>query len=293
MEWQYQLISTYITVCDLWRKGVYDTVKRHSNNRHFAFTDEETITLYLFGVLSGHYSIKSIYDYANRHLRDWFPKLGGYEAFNYRLNKISDGFLTFCEKLIESRGNISIHDWVIDSLPIVLAGPKRGYQAKVASNLADKGYCASKDLYFYGVKLHCIGAIHATTIPTPYFLTMAPASASDNKIFKQISHQLSNGRIFADKAYIDQEHKNKLLVEQNLELLTPVKKIKNLFTFPGGDTLSTLISSIRQPIESLFNWLQEKTKIQNASKVRSYAGLMVHVFGKLAAALLALPITYL
>ncbi|MBF0300334.1 MAG: transposase [Oligoflexia bacterium] len=48
---------------------------------------------------------------------------------------------------------------------------------------------------------------------------------------------------------------------------------------------SAIISGIRQPIESLFNWLNEKTGIQNASKVRSSKGLLVHVFGKLAAAL--------
>lgn len=48
--------------------------------------------------------------------------------------------------------------------------------------------------------------------------------------------------------------------------------------------LSKAISSIRQPIESFFNWLEEKTSIQIASKVRSYKGLMVHVFGRIAAA---------
>jgi hypothetical protein len=42
---------------------------------------------------------------------------------------------------------------------------------------------------------------------------------------------------------------------------------------------------VRQPIESLFNWIQEKTNIQAASKVRSYKGLTVHVFGRLAAAM--------
>ncbi len=39
-----------------------------------------------------------------------------------------------------------------------------------------------------------------------------------------------------------------------------------------------------QPIESLFNWLIEKTDIQRASKVRSTKGLMVYVFGRIAAA---------
>ena len=52
--------------------------------------------------------------------------------------------------------------------------------------------------------------------------------------------------------------------------------------------LSKMVSQIRQPIESLFNWLEEKTKIQIASKIRSYDGLMVHVFGKIAVALFML-----
>ncbi|MBF0413197.1 MAG: transposase [Desulfamplus sp.] len=52
--------------------------------------------------------------------------------------------------------------------------------------------------------------------------------------------------------------------------------------------LSTLVSQVRQPIESLFNWIQEKTGIQVASKVRSFRGLMVHVFGKIAATMFLL-----
>jgi hypothetical protein len=40
--------------------------------------------------------------------------------------------------------------------------------------------------------------------------------------------------------------------------------------------------------ESLFNWIEEKTGIQCASKVRSREGLLVHVFGRLTAAMLTL-----
>jgi len=49
--------------------------------------------------------------------------------------------------------------------------------------------------------------------------------------------------------------------------------------------LSTAVSRVRQPIETLFGWIVEKTGIEFAGKVRSYPGLMVHVFGRLAAAL--------
>ncbi|MDM8569307.1 hypothetical protein QUF50_07350, partial [Thiotrichales bacterium HSG1] len=37
---------------------------------------------------------------------------------------------------------------------------------------------------------------------------------------------------------------------------------------------STSVSRVRQPIESLFNWIQEKTNIQMASKVRSAKKLL-------------------
>ncbi|NMC39558.1 MAG: transposase, partial [Bacteroidales bacterium] len=46
----------------------------------------------------------------------------------------------------------------------------------------------------------------------------------------------------------------------------------------------TAVSKIRQPIEALFNWLIDKTDIQRASKVRSTKGLIVHIFGRIAAA---------
>ncbi len=79
-----------------------------------------------------------------------------------------------------------------------------------------------------------------------------------------------------------------MLKGQNTALLTPLKK-------PTGKELSEMekvynrmISKLRQPIESFFNWLEEKTKIQRASKVRSTEGLMLHCFGKLTFAMLLL-----
>ena len=54
------------------------------------------------------------------------------------------------------------------------------------------------------------------------------------------------------------------------------------------EIISTDFSRIRQPIESLINWIDEKTGIQTASKARSTQGLLVHVYGKLAAAMLLL-----
>ncbi len=71
---------------------------------------------------------------------------------------------------------------------------------------------------------------------------------------------------------------------QQVKLYTPVKKKKKqkqLFLF--DQLLSAAANKIRQPIESLFGWPEEKTKIQIVSEVRSYNELSVHISGKLAA----------
>ena len=39
-----------------------------------------------------HREIKGIYEYADRHLRDWFPRLPSYVAYVQRLNQVADVF---------------------------------------------------------------------------------------------------------------------------------------------------------------------------------------------------------
>ena len=85
-----------------------------------------------------------------------------------------------------------------------------------------------------------------------------------------------------------------LALNANSNILTPVKGVKGQSEVikqrdkAANDLFSTAVSTVRQPIESLFNWLIEKTDIQRASKVRSTKGLLVHVFGKIAAAFIFL-----
>ena len=76
------------------------------------------------------------------------------------------------------------------------------------------------------------------------------------------------------------------MTQANLLMLTPINKARGQAYWDAADQLwSTAVSRVRQPIESLFNWIEQKTGIQRASKVRSSNGLLVHVFGRLAAAM--------
>ena len=109
--------------------------------------------------------------------------------------------------------------------------------------------------------------------------------------YGEILPRLKNRVIFADKAYLNDDLNQRLQKKHNTQIYTPIKLIKGeteeirQFKRAADKLFSTAVSRIRQPIESLFNWLIQKTDIQRASKVRSNNGLIVHVFGKIAAAI--------
>lgn len=87
-----------------------------------------------------------------------------------------------------------------------------------------------------------------------------------------------------------------MLKYHDSEIMAPVKAVKGMEEVikqrikAANDLFSTAVSRIRQPIESIFNWLIEKTDIQKAAEVKSTKGLMVHAFGRLATAFISLAI---
>lgn len=103
---------------------------------------------------------------------------------------------------------------------------------------------------------------------------------------------LNNREIYADKTCSDISFYKE--AQECNELFTPVKAIKGESPEitkkekAARDLLATAVSKVRQPIESLFNWLNEKTNIQRAMKVRSTSGLLVHTMGKITLALITL-----
>ncbi len=286
MSWQNRLITIYLYVCKHYQQNLWVYSQRMSNYADLSFSDEEVITLYLFGVVDKHREIKGIYEYAHRHLRDWFPRLPSYVAYVQRLNRVADVFaplLALIQQEQEVRNSRQV--WLTDSFPVVLAKQGHRFNACVAKQLADSGYCSTKKLYYHGVRVHIIGRRQSGSLPIPEYIGVTGASDHDGKIFDQIRPQLHNNELYGDKAY-QRPDAEEVRQAQNLTVLTPVKKQKGQpYLEPQDQWLSTAVSRVRQPIEALFAWIEEKTGIECASKVRSYNGLMVHVFGKLAAAL--------
>jgi hypothetical protein len=290
-----KLVKIYACICERFEKDLKYTCQRFSNNNQQDLTDQEIMTIYLFVTAEEQrFSIKQVHRFAVEYLRSWFPNIGSYAAFNNRINNLSEAFRGLSTSLFAEYfpKDCCPDQSLLDSLPIITCSGKR--LAKVAKDLTDKGYCSTKNMFYFGVKLHALAFRRDRSIPFPEEIIITPASTNDLVVFKEVWANKENRCFFGDKIYHNQEFFSGLVKDNNTVMMTPVKAVKGECQEnrnrdkASNDLFSTAVSRVRQPIESFFNWIIEKTSIQKASKVRSSKGLLIHLFGKIAAAFIYL-----
>lgn len=289
------LIQIYLFVCQIYDTRSESCFQRLSNNSKPDFTDQELITIWLFAHLNDKFRKKQMHEFIKQYWSDWFPRLPGYQTFVFRLNQLEPSFQTFGQVLLGllTDSKTTEIDSIIDSMPVMLAANGHSYSARVAREIAEIGFCAAKKTRFHGVRLHFLTKRKSGQLPRPRQIWLSSAAHHDSKAFKEQNPDLPSTTLFGDLAFADQEI-FQMLARQKTQLITPKKKPK------GADKHLTefekyhnrLISKIRQPVESLFNWINEKTEIQKASKVRSTNGLLIHCWGKLVVAFYILVFYY-
>jgi Transposase DDE domain len=287
------LIEIYLFVCQTYDTSSETCYQRLSNNREPEFTDQELITIWFFAHLEGCFEKKRMHHLIAKYWREWFPRLPSYQTFVLRLNRLEPTFQTFGAALSDALAATSTSevDHLVDSLPVMLARHGHSYGARVGREVADIGYRAAKKTLFHGVRLHLIAQRRTGRLPLPQQAWLCAASYHDSKAFIEQQPEVPATELFGDLAYPTPEiiaH----LKEQQTRLTAPRKKPKGKELTTDEKYYNRLVRRIRQPIESLFNWVEEKTGIQRASKVRSTDALLIHCWGKLAVAFFLLVFNY-
>jgi hypothetical protein len=256
----------------------------------------ELMTIYLFGQLNGHFKKRAIYNFINHYWRAHFPALPSYQAFSRRLNLLEQHFQSMFGYLLgelqKDESGFQTPDHLIDSMPVILASGSKSKRSRVAREIAATGFCATKQMHFHGIRLHLIARRQPQRLPVPAQLWIERGNTHDLTALRQQSNIRAKINLFGDKAYADRRFKDSLRRERQIHLLTPIKKPKGGQLSSDQKYYNKLVSKIRQPIESFFKWLIDKTDIQRASQIRSTDGLLVHCLGKLSFALLLLNFYY-
>lgn len=295
MKIQLTMITLYEQVCADYNASLWTVVQRFSSNGLTGqITDEELLTIYLFCTMYERCQThQEMWQHIANYWGSWFPDLPAYQTFNARLNRLQPAFELYITQLIERYGfdTDQVPIWIGDSCPIKVCAGNRS--SKVAPELVEKNYCASKKEWYYGVNLHVLGQKRKGKLPIPQIVGFDSADQHDLTVMEPVLEECQAMRLFLDKAYCKKELQ-KLLEEHDNQYYTPIKKVKGTpevlqqHDEAKNKQVQTNVAKHRQPIESFFNWLHQKTGIQTASKVRSSRGLKLHVYGKFLAGLFIL-----
>jgi hypothetical protein len=256
--------------------------QRLSNNSEPKFTDIQATAIYLYGIKLGFQTKLSVYNFAKEHLKKYCEHLPSYKQFCLRVNKLAPVFAELCNAELKSKPKTS-KTHLADSAPVVIAKGSRSKGARAASGLCDKGYCASKKMWYYGVKIHFLAEERLHSVPIPREILVTNSSEHDLPAGKLLLENAEDIEVFADKAYIDDDWGYDLQL-YGVQLNTPFKeRSKNQIPLDDGECAwNAFVSSRRQQIESLFSQVSRLTGIQNAGGVRSENGLLSFIWARLA-----------
>lgn len=142
-------------------------------------------------------------------------------------------------------------EFLIDSCPISICHNIRARRCKIYRAKKYFGFTASKDEYFYGVKIHMLTTAHGE----PVEFLIQPGSMHDAKAFRKMDLKLPRASvIYADKAYVNYKVENELFKNEKILLLAQRRSnAKHQLT----KTIETRRKKKRKMVETTFSLLEK------------------------------------
>jgi len=217
-----------------------------------ALRDAEVLTMLIVGEYLGLGSDKGIWAYFCRHYKAWFPKLGHRTAFTRQSANLYGIFNTMQEffgKILNQDNDL----YLFDGFPIPTCHIKRYKRSRLFKEEGGVGYCAAKDMKYFGFKGHLLMTPQGVT----KCISIASAQIDERDVLPEVVEGLT-GDIIADKGLIRPELKESL-EKQGLFLHTPLRKnMKD--TRPKA--LVHQMMNVRRRIETVIGQLTDRFKIQ-------------------------------
>jgi Transposase DDE domain len=245
-------------------------------------SDAEALTISVVGEFLGIHTDKGIWRYFKTHYEDWFPQLRDRTCFVRQCANL----LPYKQKLLkhlfaDAQGDM-LH--MQDGVPIPVMLVARSGRDKCFAGEASWGYCASKDMKYYGFMGHV--QIDSRGRLSGFMLT--PANGSEREAMEQMCDHIS-GIMLADKGYISESMKQQL-AKGGVELHTPLRN--NMTDTRNPDFVKWVIST-RRLVETVIGQLTERFSL-NKIKVKDLWHLNARIARKLLAHVIAtqLPHTF-
>jgi hypothetical protein len=184
-----------------------------------ALTDEEVITMEICGEYFKCHTDKDLYGYFRAHYRHFFPCLTDRTLFVRQAANLWAVKAAMQRRLTVVSGQATDAVQLIDTLPLPVCGYTRSHRDRSFKAEADYGYCAAKDLHYYGFKL----GLRLSRAGMITHFPLLPARPDDIQLLDELVEGFV-GYAPADKGFIDAVRQALLAERRGIVILTPPRR---------------------------------------------------------------------
>jgi len=219
------LTVVYVLVDDIYKKlfGSQQFFRR-SPNHEPAFTDAEIITLALVAELASYESDRAWWNFIHKNFRPLFPRLCDRTRYGRRLKRLRSGIELVRQHLCFLMNVDLSRLRVVDSFPVSLCHLRRvSGSRRPFEYVATVGFCAAKNEYFYGLKVHLVTDVHGVVID--YLVTSGHVHDTKGLAYLLQDHHRSHEllehliALLGDKGYIGQDYASVLESQFGVQML--------------------------------------------------------------------------
>jgi len=275
------LMTTVFVEVDDWYQAEGGSWRAHKPGARPVCSDSEILTLLLIQDYLPYAGETQFLGYIRANYRAMFPHVPDQSQFNRR----AKGLRELLERLRQAwlrrllKGDETL--FVLDTKPIPVVGYKRSKAHSDFAGSASYGYCASRQMRYFGYKLVTLTTLDG--IPVVYELV--PAHTDERVAAETVLTRVHACDILGDKGFIG--HTWQWLLSQETH--------NRLWTFQrtnakqrNPSVIQYFLARFRRRIESTFHVLQNTGRHLEHLMAHSVLGLCTRLATKMAAYLLTL-----
>ena len=275
------LLTTIYVLVDDWYQAVGKKRLAGKPGAKPIFSDSEVITLVLAMDYIPFPGETQFLGFIRANYLAMFPKLLDQSQFNRRARGLRLLIEELWRSWIVQLGAQDETQFLLDTKPVPVAGYKRSKKHSAFAGSANYGYCESRKLKYFGYKLVTLSTLDGL----PILSELVPANMDEREAAEAVLFCLFNCDIFTDKGFIGEEWQATIRQQTGNRVWTAKRSNQHHQNPPEFDTL---LSSLRERIEGVFNELQNTGRNLERLLAKTVVGLCTRIIAKLTSYVLKL-----
>lgn len=235
-------LETLLTILYVWIDDWYklwgQALVGGKVGRKAAFKDSEMLTLMIAQEYIPYPAERQYVEFMRANYGRLFPCLVEQSQFNRRARGLGHVLEALRQAWLVEMGIGQGQDYLLDTKPVPVVGYKRSKKHSAFAGSAAYGYCASRQLHYFGYKLVMITTLEG--LPVVYDLV--PANTDERKAANAVVDKLTNAHLVADKGFLGQAWQAEVQAQTGNIFSTP-KRRNQLVPHPDG--VEPLLNALR------------------------------------------------